>query len=129
MHRWRYRSGLLVLVTLGSACSKTEENVPPDEGYGCVGVVLGKDFSCTELDSTTTSDERTRFSEACRSEALKNLRGRFVRHCSTDAVVADCALGSEKATIRYYKTEMSPASRKGAVLGCQGRGGTFADRP
>ncbi|MBI3202851.1 MAG: hypothetical protein HYZ29_15030 [Myxococcales bacterium] len=112
-----------------SACNKADESVPPGEGYGCVTSFNGTEQSCTELEGQTTLEERKAFGEACGNERMKSLKGRVVRHCPAEAVVAECALPAERASMRYYKKDMSSQGLKGAAIGCKARGGTFVETP
>ena len=120
---------LAFALVIACACNKTEPPVPSGEGFGCVNIVANKDFSCTEVDATSTQEERERFEKACVDSGRRNLRGRVVRHCPSESVVAECALPAEKSTMRYYEKEMSPEARKGAALGCKLRAGVFSERP
>ncbi|HEY8078614.1 MAG TPA: hypothetical protein VIF62_31000 [Labilithrix sp.] len=119
---------LLAEASLVGACKKTDEVVPPGGAYGCVNLVQGRELGCAEVEAAATNEEHTRFVAACTNAQLKNLRGRLVRHCSSDDVAAECVVSAEKVTIRYYKRELTAGAQQGATLGCKVRGGTYSER-
>lgn len=120
--------GLAAIAAAAGGCKRSEESAPPGEAYGCVLAVDGERSSCLELDATATTDRRTRFARACDNEKLKHLRGRLVRHCRADDVVAVCALAAENATMRFYASEENAESLRGAAIGCKARGGVFSEK-
>ena len=118
-------AGMFVLL---AGCSSAAPTVAAGVGQGCVGVVAGKEFSCTELDLGMPAADLLAFGQACNSTKIVNLRGRLIAHCPATDIVADCRLDNEHATLRYYRKEMSDDAERGARLGCKVRGGTYTPR-
>jgi hypothetical protein len=91
-----------------------------------VHTVGGEDASCTELDPTTTQQERIENAEECAHLARKTKNqvvGRLVRQCSEAGFTARCKVPGRPVN---YVSTANPEALKGSRLGCIAGGGTFS---